>query len=121
LANSMSSALPTFLERWANSKLLSALLWSNCGPSANYRRYLVMGQLLFLQQCLFRMIPATRRLSAAFHSNGTWPIPCHRHYLPLLKDGPTRSYWQHCFVATVGHRQYLVMGQPHAIGSAALE
>ena len=37
LANSMSSALPTSFERWANSKLLAALLWSNCGPSVSHR------------------------------------------------------------------------------------
>jgi hypothetical protein len=43
LANSMSSALLTSLERWANSKLLSALLWNNCGPSASHWQYLVMG------------------------------------------------------------------------------
>src|SRR6266700_1166204 len=43
LANSISLALPTSLERWANSKLLVALLWSNCGPLASHRQYLVMG------------------------------------------------------------------------------
>src|SRR6266567_1677134 len=43
LANSMSSALPTSFERWANSKLLAALLRSNCGPLASHRQYLVMG------------------------------------------------------------------------------
>src|SRR6266566_5256600 len=43
LANSISSALPTSLERWANSKLLVVLLWSNCGPSASHQQYLVMG------------------------------------------------------------------------------
>src|SRR6266700_6415066 len=43
LANSISSALPTSLERWANSKLLVALLWSNCGPLASHRQYLIMG------------------------------------------------------------------------------
>src|SRR6266566_679687 len=43
LANSMSSALPTSLERWTNSTLLAALFWSNCGPSASHRQYLVMG------------------------------------------------------------------------------
>src|SRR6266567_5018371 len=46
LANSMSSALPTSLERWANSMLLAALFWSNCGPSASHRQYLIMGQSL---------------------------------------------------------------------------
>src|SRR6266550_2067586 len=43
LANSISLALPTSLERWANSKLLVVLLWSNCGPSASHLQYLVMG------------------------------------------------------------------------------
>src|SRR6266705_2677928 len=44
LANSMSSALPTSLERWANLKLLAALLRSNCGPSASHWQYLVTGR-----------------------------------------------------------------------------
>src|SRR6266567_2768930 len=46
LANSMLLALPTSLERWANLTLLAALFWSNCGPSASHRQYLVMGQSL---------------------------------------------------------------------------
>ncbi len=44
LANSMSSALPTSLKRWANSTLLAALFWSNCRPSASHQQYLVIGQ-----------------------------------------------------------------------------
>src|SRR6266576_592395 len=43
LANSISLALPTSLEKWANLKLLVVLLWSNCGPSASHQQYLVMG------------------------------------------------------------------------------
>src|SRR6266567_615828 len=46
LANSMSLALSISLEKWANSTLLAALFWSNCGPSASHRQYLVMGQSL---------------------------------------------------------------------------
>src|SRR6266566_2292 len=46
LANSMSLALPTSLEKWANSKLLAALFRSNCGPLASHWQYLVMGQSL---------------------------------------------------------------------------
>src|SRR6266699_3815979 len=46
LANSMSLALPTSLKRWANSTLLAALFWSNCGPSASHQQYLIIGQSL---------------------------------------------------------------------------
>src|SRR6266566_2536078 len=45
--------------------------------------------------------------SAASHLRRAWPIPYHRHYFPLLIDGPTQSYWQHCFGATVGHQQVI--------------
>jgi len=44
LANSMPSALPTSLDRWANSKLMASPLLGNCGPSASHWQYLVMGQ-----------------------------------------------------------------------------
>src|ERR1700679_3286598 len=43
LANSMTSALPTSLQRWANSKLLAAPLRSDCGPSASHRQYEALG------------------------------------------------------------------------------
>jgi hypothetical protein len=94
LANLMPSASPTSLERWANSKLLAAPLQSNCGPSASHRQYLVMGHPHAIGSAGLECFWAIRRPSAARILRGAWPIRCHRHHLPLWRDGPTQCHWQ---------------------------
>jgi hypothetical protein len=83
LANSMQSASPTSLERWANSKLWAALLWSNCGPSASHWQYWVMGQPHAIGSAGLEYFWAIRRPLAVPILRGAWPIRCDRHHLPL--------------------------------------
>src|SRR6266576_1679146 len=67
LANSISSALPTSLERWANLKLLVVLLWSNCGQSASHQQYLVMGHPYGIGSIALECFWANRRPLAVSH------------------------------------------------------
>jgi hypothetical protein len=113
LANSMRSASPTSLERWANSKLWAALLRSNCGPSAGHRQYLVMGQPHAIGSAGLECFWAIRKPSAARILRGAWPIRCHRHHLPLWRDGPTQCHRQCWFRVFLGHQE--------AIGSTYFE
>ena len=50
---------------------------------------------------------AISRPSAVSKLSQAWPIACHRHHLPLKRDGPTRSYRQDVFGEAMGHQQFI--------------
>jgi hypothetical protein len=126
LANSMPSASPTCLHRWATSKLLAVPLQSSCGPSASHRHHQVMGQYHAIGHTALECVWAIRKPSAAsgerptrfyrqhpirtelgqFHAIGIDPsergLANSKRSLALLRS----NYW-----LSASHRQILVVGQ----------
>src|SRR6266576_3364903 len=128
LANSISSALPTSLERWANSKLLAALLQSNCGPSASHQQYLVMGHPHAIGSISFGVSLANSMSSALPTSLERWANSKLLAVLLWSDSGPTKGHWQHLTWGELGQFHVIgitylfgLMGQLEAINSTASE
>src|SRR6266567_892661 len=96
------------------------LLWNDSGPPGGHQQHLIQGELgqfhaidiacLFIEMGQLEAIGCTTfeqlwAISKTSALSGYRPPPCHQHYLPLLRDGPTQSYWQHGFRETMGHQQ----------------
>src|SRR6266567_465360 len=103
----------------------AVLHWNDSGPTGGHRQHLIqgelgqfhiigitylfgeMGQLEAIGSASLEQLWAISKSSAVSHLRRAWPIPCLRHYLPLWINGPTQSYWQCFFGATVGHQQVI--------------